>query len=145
MKNNSVSLDEDFICSDDIRHHFSMAMSAMYQNEVPLYGDLVDLVSDVNAEVLTSHPDVKSQLLHTGEIERLSMERHGAIRLGTAAELSMMRRLFAVMGMYPVGYYDLAPAGVPVHSTAFRALDSHALHKSFSSIYLVIAFRFDCR
>ena len=130
MKNNSVSPDKDFICSDDIRHHFSMAMSAMYQNEVPLYGDLVDLVSDVNAKILTSHPDIKSQLLHTGEIERLSMERHGAIRLGTAAELSMMRRLFAVMGMYPVGYYDLAPAGVPVHSTAFRALDSHALHKS---------------
>lgn len=130
MKNNSVSLDENFICSDDIRHHFSMAMSAMYQNEVPLYGDLIDLVSNVNAEVLTTHPDVKSQLLHTGEIERLSMERHGAIRLGTAAELSMMRRLFAVMGMYPVGYYDLASAGVPVHSTAFRALDSHSLHKS---------------
>lgn len=118
------------MCSDDIRHDFSMAMSAMYQNEVPLYGDLLDLVSDVNAEVLTSHPDIKSQLLHTGEIERLSMERHGAIRLGSEAELSMMRRLFAVMGMHPVGYYDLAPAGVPVHSTAFRALDSHALHKS---------------
>ena len=130
MKNSSVSPDKDFICSDDIRHDFSMAMSAMYQDEVPLYGDLVDLVSDVNAEVLTSHPDIKSQLLHTGEIERLSMERHGAIRLGTAAELSMMRRLFAVMGMHPVGYYDLAPAGVPVHSTAFRALDSHSLHKS---------------
>ncbi|WP_414708097.1 2-oxoadipate dioxygenase/decarboxylase family protein, partial [Psychrobacter sp. UBA6730] len=29
-------------------------MSAMYQDEVPLYGDLVDLVSDVNTEVLTS-------------------------------------------------------------------------------------------
>lgn len=130
MKNNSVSPDKNFICNDDTRHHFSMAMSAMYQNEVPLYGDLVDLVSDVNTKVLAAHPDIKSQLLHTGEIERLSMERHGAIRLGTAAELSMMRRLFAVMGMHPVGYYDLAPAGVPVHSTAFRALDSHALHKS---------------
>lgn len=100
MKNSSVSPDKDFICSDDIRHDFSMAMSAMYQDEVPLYGDLVDLVSDVNVEVLASHPDIKSQLLHTGEIERLSMERHGAIRLGTAAELSMMRRLFAVMGMH---------------------------------------------
>src|SRR5699024_8984800 len=67
---------------------------------------------------------------HTEEIDRLSMERHGAIRLGTADELSMMRRLFAVMGMYPVGYYDLAPAGVPVHSTAFRALDAQALNQS---------------
>ncbi|MBH0095751.1 VOC family protein [Psychrobacter sp. NZS113] len=120
----------DFMSSDDIRHEFSMAMSAMYQEEVPLYGNLIDLVSEVNAEVLTTHPDTKTQLLHTGEIERLSMERHGAIRLGTATELSMMRRLFAVMGMYPVGYYDLAPAGVPVHSTAFRTLDPHSSHKS---------------
>ncbi|WP_350561107.1 VOC family protein [Psychrobacter sp. CAL346-MNA-CIBAN-0220] len=116
--------------SDDIRHKFSVAMSAMYQDEVPLYGDLIGLVTEVNTEVLASQPDIKAQLEHTGEIDRLSMERHGAIRLGTAAELSMMRRLFAVMGMYPVGYYDLAPAGVPVHSTAFRAIDAHSLHKS---------------
>jgi uncharacterized glyoxalase superfamily metalloenzyme YdcJ len=119
-----------FISSDAIRHEFSMAMSAMYQTEVPLYGDLLDLVAEVNTEVLTKHSDIKEQLEHTGEIDRLSMERHGAIRLGTAHELSMMRRLFAVMGMHPVGYYDLAPAGVPVHSTAFRAIDAQALNQS---------------
>ncbi|AMN50872.1 hypothetical protein AK823_05150 [Psychrobacter sp. P2G3] len=107
-----------------------MAMSAMYQTEVPLYGDLLDLVAEVNTEVLTKHPEIKEQLEYTGEIDRLSMERHGAIRLGTADELSMMRRLFAVMGMHPVGYYDLAPAGVPVHSTAFRAIDAQALNQS---------------
>ncbi|MGP5500804.1 2-oxoadipate dioxygenase/decarboxylase HglS [Psychrobacter faecalis] len=105
-------------------------MSEMYQKEVPLYGDLIDLVGEVNAEVLSQQPDIKQQLEHTGEIDRLNMERHGAIRLGTAAELSMMRRLFAVMGMYPVGYYDLAPAGVPVHSTAFRAIDTQSLNNS---------------
>jgi len=119
-----------FINSDDIRHDFSIAMSEMYQKEVPLYGDLIDLVGEVNAEVLSQQPDIKQQLEHTGEIDRLNMERHGAIRLGTAAELSMMRRLFAVMGMYPVGYYDLAPAGVPVHSTAFRAIDTQSLNNS---------------
>ena len=119
-----------FISSDAIRHKFSQAMSAMYQTEVPLYGDLLDLVAEVNTEVLTKHPEIKEQLEHTGEIDRLSMERHGAIRLGTADELSMMRRLFAVMGMHPVGYYDLAPAGVPVHSTAFRAIEAQALNQS---------------
>ena len=119
-----------FINSDDIRHDFSIAMSEMYQKEVPLYGDLIDLVSEVNTEVLNEQPEIRQQLEHTGEIDRLGMERHGAIRLGTAAELSMMRRLFAVMGMYPVGYYDLAPAGVPVHSTAFRAIDTQSLNKS---------------
>jgi len=119
-----------FINSDDIRHDFSLAMSEMYQKEVPLYGDLIDLVSEVNTEVLNEQPEIRQQLEHTGEIDRLGMERHGAIRLGAAAELSMMRRLFAVMGMYPVGYYDLAPAGVPVHSTAFRAIDTQSLNKS---------------
>ncbi|WP_299184992.1 VOC family protein [uncultured Psychrobacter sp.] len=123
-------MNHTFINSDAIRHKFSKAMSAMYQAEVPLYGDLLDLVAEVNAEVLSLHPDIKEQLAHTGEIDRLSMERHGAIRLGTADELSMMRRLFAVMGMHPVGYYDLAPAGVPVHSTAFRAIDAQALNQS---------------
>ena len=119
-----------FISSDDIRHDFSIAMSEMYQKEVPLYGELIDLVTDVNTEVLSKQPEIREQLEHTGEIDRLNLERHGAIRLGAAAELSMMRRLFAVMGMYPVGYYDLASAGVPVHSTAFRATESQSLHKS---------------
>ncbi|WP_289000264.1 VOC family protein [uncultured Psychrobacter sp.] len=119
-----------FINSDAIRHNFSIAMSEMYQKEVPLYGDLIDLVTEVNTDVLNKQPDIRQQLEHTGEIDRLGMERHGAIRLGTAAELSMMRRLFAVMGMHPVGYYDLAPAGVPVHSTAFRPLDTQSLNNS---------------
>ncbi len=65
-----------------------------------------------------------------GEIQRLDMERHGAIRVGTAAELATLARLFAVMGMEPVGYYDLTPAGVPVHSTAFRAVHEDALQVS---------------
>lgn len=130
-----------FINSDAIRHNFSIAMSEMYQKEVPLYGDLIDLVTEVNTDVLNKQPDIRQQLEHTGEIDRLGMERHGAIRLGTAAELSMMRRLFAVMGMHPVGYYDLAPAGVPVHSTAFRALDTQSLNNSpfrvFTSLLLL--------
>lgn len=41
-----------------------------------------------------------------------------------------MRRLFAVMGMRPVGYYDLSHAGVPVHSTAFRPVDEASLTRN---------------
>lgn len=119
-----------FVSSDTIRHAFSVAMSDMYQNEVPLYQDLLTLVADVNKATLEKDTLLAAQLAHTGELPRLDMERHGAIRLGTANELAMMRRLFAVMGMHPVGYYDLAPASVPVHSTAFRALDSASLNQS---------------
>jgi uncharacterized glyoxalase superfamily metalloenzyme YdcJ len=115
------------ISSDQIRKRFSAAMSAMYRAEVPAYGDLMSLVADVNAGVLSGNPALRASLAARGELGRIGDERHGAIRLGTAAELSVIRRLFAVMGMYPVGYYDLSEAGVPVHATAFRPVDAAAL------------------
>ncbi len=124
MKENS------FVSTDDIRIAFSAAMSAMYRTEVPAYGTLMELVGKVNAETLAADPDLQARLEDTDTLERISEERHGAIRLGTPAELSMMRRVFAVMGMFPVGYYDLSTAGVPVHSTAFRPVGDAALKKN---------------
>jgi len=108
---------------DAIRSQFALVLSRMYQTEVPLYGDLLDLVADINADVQT----------HTESADapaRIDVERHGAIRLGSAAELTMMRRLFAVMGMHPVGYYDLSLAGLPVHATAFRPLSEASLARN---------------
>lgn len=119
-----------FISPDLIRAKFAQAMSDMYQTEVPLYGSLVELVQDVNKHVLDTQPEVAQRLERTGEMERLNEERHGAIRLGKVEELATMRRLFAVMGMQSVGYYDLTPAGVPVHSTAFRAVHEKSLQVS---------------
>ena len=116
-----------FVHPDEIRARFSSAMSDMYQDEVPLYSALLELVADINKQTMSQQPELTRHLRQTGEIERLDMERHGAIRVGTAAELATLRRLFAVMGMVPVGYYDLAPAGVPVHSTAFRAIHETSL------------------
>ncbi|TKJ86347.1 DUF1338 domain-containing protein [Pseudomonas koreensis] len=121
---------QPFVSPDLIRQRFSKAMSDMYREEVPLYGALMQLVEQTNREVLADQPDIARQLDSTGEIQRLDMERHGAIRVGTATELATLARLFAVMGMQPVGYYDLTPAGVPVHSTAFRAVHEDALQVS---------------
>ncbi len=124
--------DQKFVSPDAIRSAFSAAMSAMYKQEVPAYGTLMELVADVNAKVLADDSHLHERLTETDSLERISEERHGAIRLGTAAELSMMRRVFAVMGMFPVGYYDLSAAGVPVHSTAFRPVADSALkHNPF--------------
>lgn len=121
---------QPFVSPDLIRQRFSKAMSDMYREEVPLYGTLMELVEQTNRDVLSREPGIAGQLDSTGEIERLHMERHGAIRVGTATELATLARLFAVMGMQPVGYYDLTPAGVPVHSTAFRAVHEDALQIS---------------
>lgn len=101
------------ITADDIREHFSQAMSAMYQQEVPQYGTLLELVADVNLAVLENNPLLHEQLANADELARLNVERHGAIRVGTAQELSTLRRMFAIMGMYPVSYYDLSQAGCP--------------------------------
>ncbi|MCQ8242306.1 2-oxoadipate dioxygenase/decarboxylase family protein [Rhizosaccharibacter radicis] len=110
--------DDVLLSPDVLRARFAQAMSDLYRQEVPQYGALLELVGAVNAE--QPHPPE----------ERVAVERHGAIRLGTAAELSGMRRLFAAFGMRPVGYYDLSPAGVPVHSTAFRPVTTEALARN---------------
>ncbi|PDO85786.1 2-oxoadipate dioxygenase/decarboxylase HglS [Kosakonia sacchari] len=118
------------ITADEIREQFSQAMSAMYQQEVPQYGTLLELVADVNLAVLENNPRLHEQLANADELARLNVERHGAIRVGTAEELSTLRRMFAIMGMFPVSYYDLSQAGVPVHSTAFRPIEDAALARN---------------
>lgn len=119
-----------FVHPDEIRSMFSSAMSDMYRSEVPQYGTLMELVSEINRSKLEADPELADSLAHNGELERIDLERHGAIRLGKPEELFNMRRLFAVMGMHPVGYYDLSVAGVPVHSTAFRPIDEEALKRN---------------
>ena len=106
------------VSKTSIRSDFTSAMSQMYRQEVPKYKDLYDLVQESNKQ----HKQ--------REQEDLEIERHGAIRLGSASEIFNMRRLFAVMDMYPVDYYDLSIAGIPVHSTAFRAIDNSSLNKA---------------
>ncbi|MDO4682436.1 MAG: VOC family protein [Lautropia sp.] len=121
---------QTFVSPDEIRTRFSSAMSKMYRAEVPQYGTLLDLVADINAAYLKDHPDVEQALRETDELDRLDVERHGAIRLGLPRELSNARQVFGVMGMQPVGYYDLSVAGVPVHSTAFRPVGDEALRRN---------------
>ncbi|KAM0354203.1 hypothetical protein ACHAPU_001239 [Fusarium lateritium] len=105
----------DPVSPDFIRAMFASSLSSMYRREVPQYGTLLKLVSDINHQ--------KQQHIEP----RIEVERHGAIRLGTSDELAMMRRLFSVMGMHPVGYYDLTVASLPVHATCFRPLTQEAL------------------
>ncbi|KAI5480754.1 hypothetical protein MNV49_007160 [Pseudohyphozyma bogoriensis] len=108
-----------YISTNSLRSKFSAALSDLYKNEVPLYGKLIELVHDTNKPLLGP--------LSAEERARLSQERHGAIRVGTPDELKTLARIFAQMGMSPVGYYDLSVAGHPVHATAFRPIEHAAL------------------
>ena len=101
-----------------LRTRFAAALSELYGSEVPAYTTLVEVSAEVNADVLAARPDAE----RFGSIERVTAERHGAIRLGTTDELAQVARIFGACGMYPVGFYDLREAtpAIPVVSTAFR-------------------------
>jgi uncharacterized glyoxalase superfamily metalloenzyme YdcJ len=110
-----------------LRAAFARRLSDMYGGEVPAYTTLVEVAHEVNAEVLAREGSAAERL---GDIDRVTAERHGAIRVGTPAELAQVGRLFAAMGMHPVGCYDLRdadPAPLPVVSTAFRPVDGGEL------------------
>lgn len=105
-------------------------MSCIYKAEVPLYSNLLSLVSDVNNSILERDPCLRQHFEETDQLSRLQFERHGAIRLGTASEMATMARFLSVMDMQPVGYYDLSLASLPVHAACFRTLDLDSLNKN---------------
>ncbi|KAN0065803.1 hypothetical protein ACQY0O_000933 [Thecaphora frezii] len=113
--------------SDVLRALFASSMSSLYKSEVPLYGDLLSIVADVNGDVMARHPGLVSD----EELSRLNVERHGAMRVGKPEELRLLARIFRVLGMSAVGYYDLwRDAGLPIHSTAFRPVGEKQLMKN---------------
>jgi uncharacterized glyoxalase superfamily metalloenzyme YdcJ len=113
--------------ADTIRAMFSAAMTQMYRAEVPRYQALARIVAEADGRALAADPALEEKLRRAGRFDLLGVERHGAIRVGRPEELAGLRPLFAVMGMTPVGYYDLSPAGVPVHSTCFRPISEEAM------------------
>lgn len=78
----------------------SSSCGLAHTHRVPLYGNLLQLVAKINSE--------NDSLLSQPEKLRLRAERHGAIRLGTPAELRLVARMFKLLGMHPVGYYGLS-------------------------------------
>lgn len=107
--------------TSQLRAAFATALSRMYGAEVPAYTTLLEVTSEVNRE----HEGAD----RLGSPARVTAERHGAIRVGSAAELADVADLFAAFGMFPVGFYDLREAAspVPVVSTAFRPIDADEL------------------
>ena len=91
-----------------LRERFAAGLSAMYAAEVPAYATLVEVSGQVNADYVAAHRGAE----RLGSLQRVTAERHGAIRVGGPAELADVADLFAAFGMFPVGYYDLRSASV---------------------------------
>ncbi|MFD1537222.1 2-oxoadipate dioxygenase/decarboxylase [Nonomuraea guangzhouensis] len=113
-----------------LRASFARRLSEMYGQEVPAYRTLVEVSREVNDSVLQRAGAGAERL---GSIDRVTAERHGAIRVGTPAELQQVARIFGALGMRPVGFYDLreaASSAVPVVSTAFRPVADDELARN---------------
>jgi uncharacterized glyoxalase superfamily metalloenzyme YdcJ len=122
------------VSTAELRTRFAAALSRMYGAEVPAYATLVDVCTEINRD----HAGDDA----LGSVERITAERHGAIRVGSPSELADVADLFAAFGMHPVGYYDLRDAAspVPVVSTAFRPVDPDELaHNPFRVFTSVLA------
>jgi len=111
-----------------LRARFAAGLSAMYAGGVPAYATLIEVSGQVNSDYVARHSGAE----RLGSLQRVTAERHGAIRVGNPAELAAVADLFAAFGMLPVGYYDLrsAQSPIPVVSTAFRPIDANELARN---------------
>ncbi|MEX1080287.1 MAG: DUF1338 family protein [Homoserinimonas sp.] len=119
-----------FVTQTELRGRLARALSDLYGSEVPAYTALLEVAQEVNLEYQAAHPESAETL---GSIERVTAERHGAIRVGSPEELAQVATVFAAAGMYPVNFYDLRdakPNPIPVVSTAFRPTDRAELAKN---------------
>ncbi|GAB3624393.1 VOC family protein [Mariniluteicoccus endophyticus] len=113
-----------------LRARFAVRLAELYGGEVPAYNTLVDVSTQVNRRVMEREGHDAERL---GSIERVTAERHGAIRVGSPEEMSQVARVFGAFGMYPTGFYDLRdaqPQPIPVVSTAYRPHDADELAKN---------------
>ena len=72
------------------------------------------------------------------QLEKTSGERHGAIRIGKAAEYRWVCRFFAAFAMEPHNFYDMTNVGAksqPIVATAFRSR-LHPDHRIFCSLLM---------
>lgn len=90
-----------------IRSEIVRRILASFAAAMPIYEQMIAVARDINARA------------GEREAQRLGRIMHGAIRCATDDELRTIADLFALMGNYPVNYYDLREK-VSVESTAFR-------------------------
>ncbi|WP_229053324.1 VOC family protein [Aeromicrobium sp. Leaf350] len=141
----TLGSDSRAVSSTELRARFARALSDLYGTEVPAYTTLVRTCEEINAEVLER---LGPEAERFGSIGRVTAERHGAIRVGTAVEIAQVARIFGACGMHPVGFYDLREATppIPVVSTAFRPIDRTELaanpFRVFTSMLVVDDRRF---
>lgn len=82
--------------STELRARFASRLSDLYGREVPAYRTLLEVCREVNDRVMARDGLGAQQL---GSIDRVTQERHGAIRVGTPQEMQQVTRIFTAFGM----------------------------------------------
>lgn len=116
------------INSSIMRKMFATSLSTMFSKEVPEYDRFKQIVRESNEAFIHKNPHTILDPEH-----RVLSEKHGAIRVGTPAEMRIVTRIFSLFGMQPVGFYDLTtlPKPLPVIGTAFRPVDHSIQYSAF--------------
>nr|QBK89079.1 MAG: uncharacterized protein LCMiAC02_01720 [Mimivirus LCMiAC02] len=126
---------------DDARALFAYKLSKMYEQADPQYKKMISVVRDVNEKYMKTHSDSitdtldspLSRQLRSENDDRVTQERHGAIRVATPSELIEVTDFFKVLGMFPVNVYDLTSLKkdpLPIVGTAFRSITKKGLIKA---------------
>ena len=105
-----------------LRAQFAAALSRMYGAEVPAYTTLVDVSTEVNRDTRAGSAR-----------ERVTAERHGAIRVGQPARTRRRRRPVRGVRHVPGRATTICARPrppVPVVSTAFRPIDADELERN---------------
>ena len=88
-----------------LRARFAARLSDLYGTEVPAYTTLLEVSQEVNRRVLERDGADAERL---GSIERVTAERHGAIRVGSPEELAQVARIFGALATGAVANADLS-------------------------------------
>lgn len=113
---------EDFV----FRKMLANQLSDMYAKEIPEYKQFTEIVKASNIAFLENNQHLKSY-----NKDRVLEEKHGAIRVSTPEEMRLFARIFKLLGMYPVEFYDLTSSGIPMIATAFRPIDDSIEQSAF--------------
>lgn len=84
-----------YISRDTLRSEFSAALSEMYRVEVPLYGDLVELVDEINGRVVQAQGARMGEWQPAGEHPFIPISRFcrcSALSLAAGAVKRFLRR-----------------------------------------------------
>jgi uncharacterized glyoxalase superfamily metalloenzyme YdcJ len=126
-----------------LRAQFAERLCAHLDRTVTGRAALIDGARELNAEVAAARGGHTER---TGSAQRLAVERQGAISVGSPAELAALARIFAAMGMYPTGFYDLrdlSDGTVPVIATGFRPNDPVELERNPFRVFASLLATFD--